>query len=128
MRHIWFVPTLRFERGNSINLLLWNPIMDVGCTFYSFIPKLWWQSIILQHTSSHLLETYIVPLSHTILLRCVGNRVLHLNNCILKINNELILDIFTTMIRFEYLESPPILVLNKSLENLEVVKNFRLVL
>ena len=84
------------------------------------------QTLRLQHTSSHILETFILPLNHTILLRCVGNRVLHLNTCIFTIINELRIKIFTTIIRFEDLESPPILVLNQGLENLVVEKNSRL--
>ena len=49
-----------------------------------------------------------------------------MNTFIFTIINELILDIFTTIIRSEENESPPILVLNQGLENLKVEKNFRL--
>ena len=103
-----------------------HSILDVGCTIYSFIPKIWWKSLRLQHTKRHLLEAFILPLSHTILLRCVGNRVLHLDTFIFTIINKLRLDIFTTIIRFGDLEFPPRRVLNQGLENIEVVKQFRL--
>ena len=42
--------------------------------------------------------------------------------------NEIILDMLTTIIISEDLEFPSILVLNQGFENLEEVKNFRLVL
>ena len=125
MRHMWFVPTPQFERSISINMLVRNLIIDVGCTFYNFIPKIWWQIFRLQHTSSHLLEDSILPLSDTILLRCVRNRVLHLDTCIFTIINEIRLEILTTIIIYEDLEFPPKLVFNQGLENLEVVKKFR---
>ena len=51
--------------------------------------------------------------------------MLHLNTCIFTILNELILDIFTTIIRFWELDFPPILVLNQCFKNLEEVKKFR---
>ena len=124
MRHIWFVPIPSFEMSISIKILMRHPILDVGCIFYIFIPKIWWQSFRLHHTSSHLLETYVLPLSHTILLRCVRNRVLHMDTCIFTIINELIPYKFTTLIISEDHESPPILVLNQRLQNLEVVKKF----
>ena len=126
MRHIWLVSTRRFERSNSIKFLLRHPILDVGCTFNRFIPKIWWQSLKLQHTSSHLLETSILPLSHTILLRCAGNRVLHMDTYIFTIINEIILEIFSSIVIYKDLEFSPRLVLNQGLEKLEVVKNFRL--
>ena len=123
MRHIWFVPTPSFKRSNYINLIVRHPILDLGCTFYSFNPKLWWKILKLQNTSSHVLEASILSLSHTILLRCVRNRVFYLHTYVFTIINELGLDIFTTIIRYEDLEFPPRLVLNQGLENIEVVRN-----
>ena len=59
---------------------------------------------------------------------CVRNRMLHLDTCIFEILDEIKLDIVTTIVRFEYLESPPRLVLNQGSKDLEEVKNFRLML
>ena len=126
MRHITVIPTSRFETSDSIIMLVGYPILAVWCTVYSFIQKLWWQSIRLHHASGHLLQRCIIPLSNTILLRCVGNRVLHLDTCIFTIINELKLDIFTTIIISEDLEFPSRQLLNQGLENIEVVKNFRI--
>ena len=53
--------------------------------------------------------------------------MLHLDTYIFTMLNELILDIFTTIIRYEDLEFPSRLVLNQGFENLEEVNNFRLV-
>ena len=126
MGHIWLVPTPILERIHTIKLRIRHPILYVGCTIYSFSPKLWWQSIRLQHTSRHLLETSILPLSHTILMRCVRNRVLHLDACIFTIINELRLDIFTIIIRSKDLEFPPRLVLNQGLETFKWSKTLDL--
>ena len=128
MGHIWLVPTPRFERSNSIKIIMRNPILDVGCTIYSFIPKTWWKSIRLQHTSSHLLEASILTLSHTILLKYLRNRVLHMDSCIFKIINEIKIYIFTTIIRYEDLEFPPRSVFNQGSKDFEEVKKFRLML
>ena len=125
MRHIKRVSTPSFERSNSIKLLVRHPILNVGCTIYSFNPKLWWQSLRLHHTSSHLLETYVLPLSHIILLRCVRNRVLHLDTCIFTIFNELRVDIFTTITISKDLKFPPKLVLNQGFKILEVIKKLQ---
>ena len=54
--------------------------------------------------------------------------MLHLNTYIFTILNELRLDILTTIIRYEDLESPPRLVSNQGLKDFEDVKNFILVL
>ena len=126
MRHIRLVSTPRFERSTSIKFLVRHPILDIGCTFNSFISKLWWQSIRLHHTSSHLLEASILPLNNTSLLSCVRNRVLHLDTCIFTIFNEIKLYIFTTIIISKDIDFPPRLVLNQGLENLQVLRNFRL--
>ena len=75
--HIKIVSTPSFKRSDSINMLLRHPIMDVGWTVYRFIPKLWWKCLRLHHASGHLLERSILSLINTILMRCVGNRVLH---------------------------------------------------
>ena len=53
--------------------------------------------------------------------------MLHLNTCIYKILNELILDILTTIVGSEDFEFPPRLVFNQSLKYFEEAKNFRLV-
>ena len=107
MRHITLVSTPRLERSDSIKLIVRHPIVDVGCIFYSFSPKRLWKIIRVHHTSNHLLEGYILPLSNTILLRCVGNGVLHMDTYIFTIFNEIRLEIFTTIIRSEDLEFPP---------------------
>ena len=54
--------------------------------------------------------------------------MLHLNMYIFTILNELRLDILTTIVRSEDLESPPRLVFNQSLKDFEEAKNFRLML
>ena len=127
MRHIRLVSTPIFERSDSIKMLVRHPILDVGLIMYSFNQKFWWQSLRLHHTSYHVLETSILPLSNTILLRSVGNGVFHLDTCIFTILNKIILDIITTIIRSEDLEFPPRLVLNQGSKDLEEIKNFRLV-
>ena len=124
MGHIWLVPTPSFKRSDSIKLIVRHPILDIGCIFYCFSPKLWWNFFILYHTSFHLLECSILPLNNTILLRCVGNRILHMDTCIFKIMDEIKLDILSIIIIYEYLEFPPKLVLNQGFKNLEEVKNF----
>ena len=126
MGYILFVPTPSFKRSDSIKLLVRHPILDIGWTVYCFIPKIWWQIFKLHHTSFHLLECSILPLRNTILLRCVGNRWLHLDSCIFMIMDEMSLDILTTNIYSEDLEFPPRLVLNQGFKILEEVKNFRL--
>ena len=112
MRHIRLVSTLIFERSDSIKMLVRNHIFYVGCIFYSFIPKNWCKSLRLHHTSVHLVERSIFPLSNTILLRCVGKIMFHLDTCIFTIMDELRLDILTTITRSEDLEFPPRLVKN----------------
>ena len=112
MRHIMLVPTPRFEMSESIKMLVRHPILDVGCTFYSFSRKHLWQILRLHHASGHLHERSILPLSNTILLRCLGNRVLHLDTCIFKILNNLIHDILTIIIISEDVEFSSGLVLN----------------
>ena len=52
--------------------------------------------------------------------------MLHLDTYIFAILDEIRLDILTTIFRSKDLDFPPRLVLNQGLENLEVVKNFRL--
>ena len=69
----------------------------------------------------------IIPLSNTILLWCVRDRMLHLNTYICTILNELRLDILTTIVRSEDLEFPPRLVFNQSFKDFEEAKNSRLV-
>ena len=128
MGQLWLVPTPRFERRHTINMLMRDPILDVECTFYSLIPKLWWQSLSLHHVGCHLLQWPVLSLSNTILMWCVRDRILHLNTCIFTILNELILHILTTIFRSEDLEFPPKLVLNQGSKDLEDAKNFRLVL
>ena len=127
MGHIWLVPTPRFERSDSIKFLVRNPILDIGCTIYLFIPKIWWKFFRLHHTSCHLLECSILRLSNTILMRCVTNRMLHLDTFIFTIIDEIILDILTTIIISKDPDFPPRLVLNQGSKDLEEVKNFRLV-
>ena len=53
--------------------------------------------------------------------------MLHLDTYIITILNELRLDILTTIVIYEDLESPPRLVLNQGSKDLEEVKKFRLV-
>ena len=119
MRHIRIVPTSRFETSDSINMLVGYPILDVWCIFYSFISKLWWQSIRLHHASGHLLHRSIIPLSNTILLRCAGNRVLHLDTCIFRILNNIMLEIHTIIIISKDPGISSRLVLNLGLKTLE---------
>ena len=54
--------------------------------------------------------------------------MLHMNTYIFTILNELRLDILTTILKFEDLDSPPTLVFNQGLKDFEEVKNFRLML
>ena len=54
--------------------------------------------------------------------------MMHMDTHVLKIMDEIRLEIITATIRFEYLESPPRLVLNQGSKDLEEVKNFKLVL
>ena len=71
MGHIWLVPTPRFERSHTIKFFMSHPILDIGCTFYRFSPKLWCQSLSLHHASCHLFQWFVLPLSNTILMWCV---------------------------------------------------------
>ena len=119
MRHIKIVPTSRFERSDSINMLVGYPILDVWCTVYSLMPKIWWQSIRLQHASGHLLQRSIIPLGNTILLRYVGNRVLHIDTCIFTILNKIMLEIHTIIIISKNLGISSRLVLNLGLKTPE---------
>ena len=118
MRHIWFVPIPSYKRSNFIKFIVRNTILDVGCTVYNFIPKFWWQILRLQHTSSHLLEASILPLSHIIMLRCVRNRVLYLDTCIFTILNEIRIYMHTTIIIYEDLNISSILVLNQGFKTM----------
>ena len=111
MGNIWLVPTPSLERNHTIKIIMWHPILDIGCTFYSLSPKLWWKSFSLHHASCHLLEWSILSLSNTILLWCVRNRMLHLDTSIFTILDEIRLDILTAIVRSEDLEFPPRLVL-----------------
>ena len=104
MGHIWLVSTLSFERSHTIKRLMRHPILDIGCTFCSLGPKLWWQSLSLHHIGCHLLQWPVLSLSNTILLWCVRDRMLHLNTCIFTILNEIGLDIITTIIRYQDLD------------------------
>ena len=54
--------------------------------------------------------------------------MMHMNTHIFTILNELILDILTTIVMFEALEFPPILVFKQGSKDFEDVKNFRLML
>ena len=128
MGHIWLVPTPCFERSHNIKLFMRHSILYIGCTVYSLIPKLWWQSLSLRHIGCHLFQWSVLSLSNTILLWCVRDWMLHMNTCIFTILNELRLDILTTIVRYEDLEFPPILVFNQSLKDFEEDKNFRLML
>ena len=123
MRHIMLVPTPKFETSDSIKILVRYPILDVGCTFYSFSRKHLWQSLRLHNASGHLHERSILPLSNTILLRCLGNRVLHLDTCIFTILNKFIFDIFTTIIRSKDLDLSCRHVLNHGFKAFKEVKN-----
>ena len=105
-----------------------NPILDVGCTVYSLDPKIWWKILSLHHAGCCLLQRSVLSLSNTILLWCVRDWMLHLNTCIFTILNELKVDIITTIVRYEDLESPPRLVFNQSLKDFEEAKNFILML
>ena len=80
---------------------------------------LWWQIFGLHHACFHLLQWSVLPLCNTILVWCVGDRMLHLNTCICTIVNKLSLDILTTIFRPEYLEFSSTLVFNQSLEDFE---------
>ena len=128
MGHIWIVPTPSFERSNTIKLLMWNPILDIGYTFYSFKPKLWWKILSLHHISCHLLQWSVLSLEYTILLWCVRNIMLNLDTYIFTILDEIRLDILTTIFRSKDLDFPPRLVLNQGSKDVEEVQNFRLVL
>ena len=109
----------RFKRSHTIKLLMRNPIMDVGCIFYSLGPKLWWQSLSLHHVGRHLLQWPVLSLSNTIFIWCVRDRMLHLNIYIFTILNELGLDILTAIVRSEDIEFPPILVFNQGFKDFE---------
>ena len=52
--------------------------------------------------------------------------MLHLDTCIIAMLDELKLDILTTIVRSEDLESPPRLIFNQGLKDFEEAKNFRL--
>ena len=128
MRHIRLVSTTNLERSGSIKMSVRNKILDVVCTIYNFIPKFLLKSLRLHHASGHLFEIYILPLKKTILLRCLGNGVLHLDTYIFTILNKIRIDTLTTIIRLEYLDISSRLVLNQGFKNLEEVKKFILVL
>ena len=85
----WLVPTPCFERSHTIKMFMRHPILDIGCTIYSFSPKIWWQSLNLHHTGCHLLQWFVLSLSNTILLWCVRDQMMLLNTYIFTILNEL---------------------------------------
>ena len=54
--------------------------------------------------------------------------MMHLDTCIIIIMDEIRLEIINTILKYEDLDFPPILVLNQGSKDLEEVKIFRLVL
>ena len=128
MGHIWLVPTPRFERSHTINMLMWHPILNIGYTFYILRPKLLWKIFILHHTSFQLFQCSVLSLRNTILLWRVRDRMMHLDTYIFEILDELRIEILTTIVRSKDLEFPPRLVFNQGSKDFEEVKNFRLML
>ena len=63
----------------SIQCFVWRSVLNILIMFDSFNPYITIKILFFHHTGSHLLEIHVLALYNTIMLWCVGNRMLHLD-------------------------------------------------
>ena len=92
---------------------------------YGFIPYLRNQILSINHTGFHLLKRHVLPLCHTILLWCVGDRILCLDATLFTKVLQILVYICFTVISTKHFDIFPTLILNQGFPNLECLKDFR---
>ena len=90
-----------------------------------FNPYIRLQILGFNHTGFHLLERRILPLCHTILMWCVGDRMLHLDATLFTKVLQILAHILFTIISIKQFDLIPTLILNKGFPNLESLKDFK---
>ena len=99
MRNICLVTTPSLKWSFILKLFVWDSILKICSSVYGFIPYIRRQILILHHACSHLPERFVLALCNTILLWCVGHRMLHKDATflteMLKVIVEILLSIFS---------------------------------
>ena len=87
-------------------------VNEMTCIHNSLSPELFAQTSIGQHTSNFLQQGSIHVFCHPILLRCISNCKVSRYAFLLTKYRKLIISIFCTIVRSEYFNLPPCLVLH----------------
>ena len=80
MRKHYLFTALNLLRKFELHGNWWSSIYQVRCSANSISPKSLWQSNMQPHTPGTLIESSVHALSHTILLWCPRNSLLHLDS------------------------------------------------